>query len=50
MAVIRTAPIHVPALASDLYYWNERTRNSWCFQYFGTGDADPEPIQPEIDE
>lgn len=23
------------ALAEDLYFWNDRVRNRWCFQYFG---------------
>lgn len=22
-------------LAADLYFWNDNTRNDWCFQYFG---------------
>lgn len=22
-------------LATDLYFWNDKTRNDWCFQYFG---------------
>ena len=22
-------------LANDLYFWNDRTRKTWCFQYFG---------------
>ena len=50
MAIVRQTPIHVPALASDLYYWNEPVRNSWCFQYFGAADADPERIQTETEE
>ncbi len=28
------------ALAEDLYYWNEKVRNNWCFQYFGTPFAE----------
>ncbi|MDE0704376.1 MAG: type I-E CRISPR-associated protein Cse2/CasB [Rhodospirillaceae bacterium] len=27
------------ALAEDFYFWNERVRNTWCFQYFGTALA-----------
>ena len=27
------------ALAEDLYFWNDRVRNNWCFQYFGAGFA-----------
>ncbi len=23
------------ALAQDLYFWNDKVRNDWCFQYFG---------------
>ncbi|MCY3756658.1 MAG: type I-E CRISPR-associated protein Cse2/CasB [Acidobacteria bacterium] len=23
------------ALAEDLYFWNDRVRSAWCFQYFG---------------
>ena len=23
------------ALAEDLFFWNDRVRNNWCFQYFG---------------
>ena len=27
-------------LADDLYFWNERVRNRWCFQYFGAEFAE----------
>ncbi len=27
------------ALADDLFWWNDKARNSWCFQYFGAGFA-----------
>ena len=27
-------------LAEDLYFWNEKIRNKWCFQYFGTPFAE----------
>ena len=50
VAVVRRTPINVAALAVDLFDWNERARNSWCFQYFGAGDADPEPIHSKIGE
>ena len=42
MAVVRHAPLHVGALAGDLYRWNDATRTQWCFQYFGAGSAAPE--------
>ena len=45
MAIIRKNPINVIALARDLYYWNERTRNSWCFQYFGAEKTEPRKTQ-----
>ena len=28
------------ALAEDLYFWNDRVRNNWCFQYFGAEFAE----------
>ena len=28
------------SLARDLYRWNDRVRNAWCFQYFGSWDAE----------
>ena len=45
MAIVRRTPIDVTALATDLYHWNERAKNSWCFQYFGAGDAELETNQ-----
>ncbi len=27
-------------LAEDLYWWGERERNRWCFQYFGASPAE----------
>ncbi|MDE0097278.1 MAG: type I-E CRISPR-associated protein Cse2/CasB [Gammaproteobacteria bacterium] len=45
MAIVRRTPIDITALATDLYHWNERAQNSWCFQYFGAGDAEPETNQ-----
>ena len=35
LTIVRHHPINVAALASDLFYWNDNTRISWCFQYFG---------------
>lgn len=34
---------NVGRLAGDLYFWNDRTRNSWCFEYYGAATADPAP-------
>ena len=31
----------VRKLAEDLYWWNERTRTEWCFDYHGAADAKP---------
>ena len=49
MAIVRHVPINVAALAADLYRWNEDTRTTWCFQYFGASNAVPERIPQEID-
>lgn len=38
---------NVSQLATDLYWWNEKTRNNWCFDYYGAGFADP--AAPETD-
>lgn len=45
MSTVRNSPINVATLAADLYYWNEKVRNSWCFQYFGTEITIPEQQQ-----
>ncbi len=31
----------VRKLAEDLYWWNERIRTEWCFDYHGAADAKP---------
>jgi len=31
----------VRKLAKDLYWWNERIRTEWCFDYHGATDAKP---------
>ena len=49
MAIVRRIPVNVCALGNDLYHWNDGTRTSWCFQYFGASDAAPKPILQEID-
>ena len=28
-------------LTRDLYWWNERVRTNWCFDYYGATDAKP---------
>ena len=28
-------------LTRDLYWWNERVRTDWCFDYYGATDAKP---------
>ncbi len=33
----------VSRLAADLYWWNDRTRTDWCFDYHGATDAKPIP-------
>lgn len=39
---------NVARLAEDLFWWSDRTRNSWCFDYYGEGFADPvRPDNPE---
>ncbi len=35
LALVRHNSVNVGMLASDLFYWGERTRIEWCFQYFG---------------
>ena len=32
---------NVGRLAADLYWWNEKTRTEWCFDYHGATDAKP---------
>ena len=34
---------NVRRLAADLYWWNEKTRADWCFDYHGAADAKPTP-------
>ncbi|TVR78665.1 MAG: type I-E CRISPR-associated protein Cse2/CasB [Rhodospirillales bacterium] len=34
--------VNVGDLAESLFYWNERTRNRWAFDYFGAGFAAPD--------
>lgn len=42
---------NVGALTQDLFYWGDKVRNRWCFEYYGAGHAEPtntENIEPEI--
>ncbi len=34
---------NVRRLAADLYWWNDKTRTNWCFDYHGATDAKPTP-------
>ena len=34
---------NVRRLAADLYWWNDKTRTDWCFDYHGASDAKPTP-------
>ena len=34
---------NVSRLATDLYWWNDRTRTEWCFDYHGEAKAKPNP-------
>ncbi len=38
---------NVRRLAQDLYYWGEKVRIKWCFDYYGEPSAAPEPPTEE---
>ena len=38
----------VRKLADDLYWWNDRVRTEWCFDYYGASDAKPVVEDEEI--
>ena len=41
LAVLRPdASCNGGTLARDLYWWSDRVRNKWCFQYFGSWIAE----------
>ncbi|PID63956.1 MAG: type I-E CRISPR-associated protein Cse2/CasB [Gammaproteobacteria bacterium] len=49
-ALRRSLPIvgnaaNVSRLGEDLFFWGEKTRNRWCFQYYGT--PIPQVLKPE---
>ena len=50
MAIVRLTPVHVAALAADLYRWNENVRTGWCFQYYGASDAVPVQSETDLEE
>jgi CRISPR system Cascade subunit CasB len=33
--------VHVPALAEAFWYWNDRTKRQWAFEYYAAGSASP---------
>lgn len=33
--------VNVARLATDLYWWSDRVRTDWCFDYHGAADAKP---------
>lgn len=37
---------NVGRMARDLFYWSDKTRNDWCFAYFGA--VAPAPQTPDI--
>ena len=34
---------NVRKLAADLYWWSDKTRTDWCFDYHGAAEAKPTP-------
>lgn len=41
------ASVNVAKLATDLYWWNDRVRTDWCFDYHGAADAKPTSSEKE---
>lgn len=39
--------VNVVRLATDLYWWNDKVRTDWCFDYHGAADAKPTSSQKE---
>lgn len=50
VAIVRSMPVNIAALADDLYRWNEHTRTAWCFQYYGASDAVPAQKENNFEE
>lgn len=42
LAMIGRQAVNVRALADDLYWWSERTRIEWSYQYFGAEASAPD--------
>ena len=38
---------NVAKLATDLYWWNDKVRTDWCFDYHGAADAKPTSSEKE---
>ena len=38
---------NVRALANDLYWWTDKTRVDWCFDYYDASDAKPHSEEEE---
>ena len=55
-ALRRTLPMverqcNVGTLGADLFFWNDKTRVNWCFEYFGTAlPQTPQIAQTEDNE
>ncbi len=39
--------VNVAKLATDLYWWNDKARTDWCFDYHGAADAKPTSSEKE---
>lgn len=39
--------VDVAKLAADLYWWNDKVRADWCFDYHGAADAKPTSSEKE---
>ncbi|MDE2978296.1 MAG: type I-E CRISPR-associated protein Cse2/CasB [Acidobacteriota bacterium] len=39
--------VNVAKLANDLYWWNDKVRTDWCFDYHGAADAKPTSSEKE---
>ena len=39
--------LNLQCLANDLYWWNEKIRTNWCFDYHGASSAKPETENKE---
>ncbi len=35
--------VNAARLAEDIFYWNDKTRTNWCFDYYGKPFAAPTP-------